>query len=294
MKCEPLSQGEIVASHTLVEEKVGNILGTCPGGIVGPEGSVTPYVVKPPNVGTKRALGALRARKDLQDKHGRHVAEWVATALGSLGGEDLGDPRTAGALKVCKLTVGDVLYLTLAVKLFSPEDGLPLPTQSCSNCGHEIKGARAPASGLEVLRWPRTKEEGGPVSQSNPPMVRVGLRYGVELAPGRVAKTLLLRSPTWGEVMWALPPASWSNPVDIAIATVRGACCGCELDDVPLNSGARLTMAQIESMHEADLELAEEAVSRLAPRAQYVAEVDCPECGVPNIFGVDWKDAVFF
>lgn len=302
MKCEALTPGAVVVSHELVKCEVGSILGTVPGGKLTADGSATSYELRPPIVGVKRKLGELRSRKDLKDKPGRYVAEWLAIACSAIGDVNLeGAAAGAGALAVCRLHVGDVLFLMLASRLHASEDKLGLPDLECPHCDAEITGASVPVTDLEVMRFPRPADEevivnGAThfVSVGNPPLARVGLKHGVDLGNGKRAYTLLFRSPLWGDTMWGLSGAQWANPTEIGVRTILGTCCGCELEGVALTDAGRLTLEQLDGMHERDLELCEEAINRISPTPILAALLDCPACGKEIPTAIDWRVPGFF
>lgn len=296
MKCEPLDPGsDPVASLTLVETTVGELGDTFPGGVLNDKGTPTSYQLLPPTIGTRRRLGELRGRKDLKGKPGQFLAEWGATACASLDDADLSVAKKgAGALSVSKLQVGDVIHLLLMARMQSTADEgrIDLPGRSCARCGHDLAGAGAAIGELSCKRWPRGSEPGA-VTRGTPALVRCSLRYGIEVLPGKVARTVMLRPGTWGEIMWPLPEEAFGNPVAIAINAIRAGICGCEIDGAPINDGGRLTIDQVEAMRETDLDRIDAALQLVSPTPDLEIEIDCPKCGHATTIDLDWRDPGF-
>lgn len=297
MLCEPLPAGSRpVFSHALVACTIGSLLGSLPGGVVA-TGAPTTYTLRPPTMGLRRRLSELRERKDLRDRPGKHLTEWIGLSLETLDGEAVaGQKPGAVPLTLSRCGVGDLIFLALVARLEAHGGGrLDLPDGVCQACGGDLRGLGVAIEDLEVMRYPRAPDEGGAVSVANPPLVRVALRYGIDVGGGRRASTLMLRSPTWGEVMWGLSRRQFGDTVSVGIATIRACTVGCDVEGSPLASGAQLTAEQVDDLHAIDGAALEEALDQLTPAPLLQVDIDCPHdgCGAPHTVRLDWRDPDF-
>ena len=298
MMITPLPPGEHHASVHLVRTTLGELAGELPHGLLKPDGAPTTYAFNPPTVGTRKRLGALKGRKDLDQKPGMHTAYWLATALSHLDGVPMASLKIdEAALRVAQLTIGDILYLLFAWQHWSRPDGLPLTATGCGVCGHPFDQITVDLGTLEVMRLPRAgdqDEEGAelpPASLENPPLCRVGLHKGMPHGDKHV-QTVMLAPPKWVDTIYKVGKGQMHNNQLLRAVTLQAQIVAAS----GIERMTRLPMEAIDELWPVDVEAIDRAAELVTPTPNLEVEVACPSetCDAINRTVLDWQEPVFF
>lgn len=282
-KIEPAQPGEVHVSYEPTETTMNALGDRLPHGLLTPEGAQRDFEFRPPTMGTRKQLGALKGRKDLSKRPGMFVAYWLAHALRSLCGRDLAAMKEAeAALLVARLTYGDILYLIFRWQQLGAPDGLELPAEGCGKCGAPFSEVLVDVGTLTVGELPAD------ASQANPPRARLGLTRGFPMGALKVS-TVLLQPPTWMDTFWVLSTEQWSNTELIRAQLLKASVCGVDAAEVQA-----VPMSAIDELWPVDVRAIDEATSRVTPTPDLRIVVPCPECGTPNETALDWRSADFF
>jgi len=299
----PLNEGDDpIANIELVPTTLGELGNTLPHGFLKDDGSPTTFEFNPPNMGTRKKLGALNLRKDLKKSQGKHTAYWLATALRELDGQKMSDLKLdAAALKVARLSAGDVLYLTMAYQYQTTPDGLQLDANGCGVCGQAFDSITVDLADLDVLRLPRPGDvypedhdlagEPMPVpTTADPPRVRTRLRRGFEWPTGNQVHTVLVQPPTWSGTFWQVASTQMGNNMLLRAFTMKAAICGIEGSPAP-----KVTMEAIDQLWPFDVDAIDDAAEMVTPTPILAISVACPnpQCEAENHTMLDALDPVF-
>ena len=282
---------------------LGELDGELPHGFLKPDGTPTTYAFNPPTVGTRKRLGALKARKDLAAKPGMHTAYWLATALSHLDGQAMASTKLdAAALRVAQLTIGDVMHLLFAWQHWSRPDGLPLKATGCGVCGQPFDQITVDLGTLEVVRLPRDgdvypeghEREGEPMesaSADNPPLCRVGLHRGMPCRDEHV-QTVMVAPAKWIDTIYKVGQGQLHNGQLLRAITLQAqivAAAGVE-------RMSRLPMEAIDELWPIDVEAIDAGAEEITPTPNLEVEVACPSetCSAVNRTVLDWQNPDFF
>lgn len=287
VQVQPLAPGEIVPSHELVPSTMRELGNRFPCGSRH-HGPLAPFEFRPPNLGTLKAIGELKARgkKDLNTP-GKLGCASLVRALTAFDGRDTSQGSEGSHVAaLSQFTVGDVLYLGFAWQAEREPEGIEIRDQACGRCGGAFPSIRLDVRTLKVTTRPET------VTDAEPLTVRVGLRRGFKLPDGQKVTTLLLRPPSWSETFWALDETGWNNAALLQAWTFKAAICGTDAS----HDGIRpsITFREIDQLWPEDCRLIDEALSKITPTPELRVEVTCPDCGADSLIGMDWSHPDFF
>ena len=297
----PAEPDAIHLSHTLVRDTLGAMAGTLPHGFLKPDGGLTFYSFKRPDMHLRTRLGSLKERKDLQQYPGKHTAYWLALALADLDGEALPLKPEQAALKVAQLTVGDILFLLFAWQHQSSRKGLQMSASGCGVCGASFDSIRVDLGTMEVLRAPRAgdtypeghERAGKPcdlVTPDTPLRARVGL-YDPMPWDDAAIQTLLLGPARWIDTFYKLGAGQLRNNDVLKAAIIRAQIVqmlGCPLP--------RPTSDMVGRLLPDDVNLIDEAAGQITPSPDLQVEIACPNetCSATNTTVLDWQSPAFF
>ena len=294
-----LEPGDIVSSHELVTTSMGGLSGELPHGLLNETGARRSFRFRPPTMGTRKELGAVKVRKDLKSWPGKMTAYWLATALAELCGEAHGENIEDDALRVASLPAGDVLYMIMVWQHHTNPEGLPLVGYDCGRCGERFDNVLVDLSTMTTTRLPRDgdvfpddhEREGeamAPSNRTDPPLARVGLKHGFPFPDGQIVKTVLVKPPTWSDSFWRMSRAQYENSEMITAFTLKATICG-----VDTCARRGVTDNAIDNIWPADVALISEAAGRVTPTPDVQILVPCPKCKQENITTLDWMSADF-
>lgn len=288
---EPLDYDEqkYDLSYELINTTMGALEGNLPHGFLTVEGRATSFGFRPPTMGTRKRLGAIAGRPKIKRIPGKHVCYWLANALLELAGEDWAAPASPDskeehkrALRVAKLTIGDVLFLMFAWQYHARPKGLPLSADSCGACGQSFHQVLVDLATLECVALPDDASEG------NPPVARVALPQGFPHLDKEVG-TVLVAPPKWVDVFWDLPAQQWTNRDLVRAHMIKAEVVG--LDTAKL---AILPMEAVDEMWPDDVDAIDGVASMITPSPILEIEVPCPRCQSVNRTVLDWQTPDFF
>lgn len=283
-----LEPGEIDTRVELNQTTMGALGDVLPLGLFIDDGRHRDLTWHPPTMGTRKRLGGLRGRKDLEGSPGRFVSYWLATALKSIGGLELASMKVErAALLTGQLCVSDVIYAVLRWQVAARPDGLPLRGRGCGVCGASWDQVNVDLASLEVTELPGVDQDGEAYGPDHLPVARVGLLRGLPFQEGTI-QTLLLKPPSWVDSMGKLVDRQLSNQALRAALTIRGSICGTD-------AGPRtLPLAVLDELWPEDERLIDQALEKIVPTPNLEIAVPCPECGAENADILDWQDPGFF
>lgn len=278
---EPLEPGQVESSIELEDVTLAELGGELAHGLITDGGVIRSYTFKPPTLGTRKQLGAIRGNPELRKHPGKLLAHWLGAALSELCGVDMTALKEAEAgMVAARLTVGDFLLLLFAWNQASHPEGLPLALSGCGKCGHPFDNVNVDLGTLQVSRLPL---EG--VGYDSPPLARVGLKTGFPWKGDKVS-AVLVRPPTWLGTYWTLSRQQWSNTELLTARIVRDCIVGTDV-------GGRPNDAALDHMWPADINLIDEGMAEIAPTPDLQVTVECPACGASNNDQLDWQSVGF-
>lgn len=260
-----------------------------PQGIFDAEvGHIRDFEFNPPIMRIRKKMGALKSRKGLTKHPGRYVAYFLAEALASLGPWDMNKLKVdEAALRVARMSLGDVIYLLMRWHELGHPEGLPLPAFSCGACGTSFAKVSADLSSLGLVVLPDNDCDGNPFTYENQPRVRLGLRKGIPSPKGH-ASTVLLKPPTWMDSFWSLDANNWRNDELRSCLVMKGAICGTDSDDL-----AVVPLSAIDEVWPDDQQRIDSALALVVATPDLGVELPCPECAYTNRLHIDWSSPDF-
>ena len=279
----PMDPGAFEVAHKLISTTLGDRVDRLGHGFADSHGMAQDYSFRPPNLGTRKRLGALQGDRKLTSKPGLYFAHWMGTALLNVGGRDLtAMKRGQAALEVARLPLGDFLLLMFAWQHSAHPEGLPVGLPGCVSCGIPFDDVTVDLATLELKVLP----DG--VTAEDPAVARVGLRKGFEFR-GEAVRTVMLRPPTWLDVYWPVSAAQWRNSALLQERVLRGAIYATDA-----NGKVKLPAGALDELWPVDLDLMNEALGQLVPFPIMTVEVPCPVCDQLNSEVLDWQAAPGF
>lgn len=277
MRVEPLAPGERRAKTNLQTVSLAELGDRLPFG--GPEGRE--LTLRPPVFGVRKKQGAVKGRKDLQRHPGRLTIAWLLPAIASLQGQPVeAEKEPENALRLSRLSFGDVLYVMMRWQVLSYPEGWPIGDATCGLCGGELRGIRVDLNEIPITALPEDGVEA--------PTIEVGLRRGFAVGSRGTVKALRLRPPSWTAV-YNLGTEGWANGEVMRSKLLADAICGTDIEGLE-----RVPEEALDNLWPEDLTILDEALETITPTPDMEIEVDCPHCQGKNSTKIDWKDPGFF
>lgn len=299
-----LEPGEIRTSHAEIGGPVVEVLARDYGehlihGVLGEPGALTPFKMNPATLQIKRAIGTAVSSKANQERPGIAFCYALASSVREIGGVRVCEPTRQGllygpegrdsvaetALRISRMTVGDVMRLVIAQHATTTRGGkLHIRAGDCDTCQGAIGTVAVTIAEDAPLRVLRPQ-----VSASEPPRALVGLHDGIEREDGRVVRAVQLAPPTWHATMWQATARQFAEPVSL-VAILHSAA----IVDTDLEGVTSVSVQDLEfSLSDADADLLDEATGQIAPAPVFLVGVTCPHCGAPNKEPINWMNLDF-
>lgn len=298
--------GEIRTSHAEIGGPLVEVLAKDFGdhlvhGELGEPGRLTPFRMNAPTLQVKRAIGAAAGQKQNQDRPGILYCYALASSVREIGGVRICEPTRTGmlygpegtskvgeiALQIARLTVGDVMRLVIAQHAANAKGGIIRHACApCEHCGTPIGVIDVKINEDAPLRVVRPQ-----VSAEARPRAWVCLHNPIEMADGRLVRSVLVAPPTWHSTIWHATQKQFAEPVSLVAILHAGAIVDTDLEGVRTVSVQDLEY----SLTSEDADLLDEAMELIAPAPVFRVGVTCPnpDCGEINEAPINWLDLSF-